>query len=194
MRRDRYDDPYRSRKDFEREVLRPDWGRPHPSDPNWEDGHYHGMRGGGGPWQACYGRHRLDHRADLGRAGGFEGRYGRPAGGFSRDGLLRLDGARADEGWAPRPWRYDDALRGGAQDGGVCDDMRYLRQYNSASAELRYGHDYRRAYGWAERTHHGGHYPDEGPTRERDYAGYNRGGWAAGTGIGPGTRGSIPSR
>jgi hypothetical protein len=194
MRRDPYDDPYRSRAAFERAVLRPDWGRPHPSDPNWEDGHYHGMRSAGGPWQAAYGRHRLAHREDLRGVGGFEGRYGRPAGGFARDGLLRLEAARAEERVAPGPWRYDDALRGGAQDGGVREDMRYLRQYNSSSRELRDGGDDRRSFGWAERAHRGEHYPDDGPTRERDYGGYNRAGWAAGTRVGPGSRGAGPNR
>ena len=92
------DDAYGTRKGFEREVLRPDWGRAHPSDPNWVDGQYHGMREVGGPWLAAYGRHRTASREDLGSAGGVEGRYGHPAGGFARDGLLRLDSPRAADG------------------------------------------------------------------------------------------------
>jgi hypothetical protein len=194
-RRNRYDDPYQDRQQFERAVLRPDWGRGHPTDPNWRDGHYHGMRSEGGRWQGSYGRYRLAHREDVRGAGGFEGRYGRPAGGFDEHGILRMEGRRESDRLPRRDWRYDDAFRDAGPDwqgGGVREDMGYLRQYNTRSPELR--HPGQRGFGWAERAHYGNLYRDEGPTREREYGGYNRGGWAAGSWPGPGSRGSLPNR
>ena len=185
----RYDHPYRGREQYERSVLRPDWGRPHPGDPNWLDGHYHGLRSDGGRWQGSYDRYRRYHADDLGGWGGYDGRYSRPMGGFRRDGLLGYDDRR---GWRREPpgmpYREDVDADPEWQGGGVRDDMGYLRQYNSRSPEVRYGHDYRRSFGWAERGHFGNPYHDEGPTREREYGGYNRAGWAPGTGPGPGSR------
>lgn len=148
MRRPRYEESGMDRQRWEREVLRPDWGTPHPSDPNWRDGHYHGMRSAGGPWQASYGLHRVSRREDLGGSGGLEGRYSRPMGGFGRDGLLGYEDRRS----VPReprrrderpPLDYDESWQGG----GVRGDAGYLRQYNSRSPELRYGHDYQRSPG-----------------------------------------------
>jgi len=189
MRRDRYDDPYHSRHGFERAVLRPDWGRPHPSDPNWRDGWYHGMRSAGAAWQAPYDALRRYHEEDLRGWGGYQGRYGRPVGEFRESGLLRMEGRRAVDREDRVPPRYAaDYGEPEWQGGGVSEDVRYLRQYNGRSPELRYGRDYRRSYGWAERAHHDEHYPDDGPTRELEYAGYNRAGWAPGTWPGPGSR------
>jgi hypothetical protein len=189
MRRNRYDDPYSTRHGFEREVLRPDWGSPHPTDPNWSDGWYHGMRSQGGSWQARYDRLRRDREEDLRRFGGYQGRYGRPAGDFARSGLLRMEGRGGEDGLPRQAPRYAaDYGEPGWQGGGVREDMGYLRQYNGRSPELRYGGDYRRSYGWAERAHFDEHYPDDGPTRERAYGGYNSAGWAPGTWPGPGSR------
>jgi hypothetical protein len=197
MRDNRYDDPYRSRASYERAVLRPDWGRPHPGDPNWADGHYHGMRSAGGPWQAPYGRYRHAHEADRGGWGGYEGRYARPPGGFGPDGLLGMDGRRSEDREPRRPWRYDEDFRDagpGWQGGGVRGDAEYLRQYNSRSPGLDRGGPPRRGYSHAEGYAAGARYPDEGRTRERAYGGYNQGGWAGGTRPGPGTRAARPNR
>ena len=167
MRRDRYDDPYQSRAGFERAVLRPDWGRSHPSDPNWRDGWYHGMRSGGAPWQARYDQLRREHAEDLRGWGGYQGRYGRPVGEFTRSGLLRMDGRRdSDREHRTAPRYAADYGEPEWQGGGVSEDVRYLRQYNSRSPELHYGYDYRRYYGSG---HLDEHYEDDGPTLEREY-------------------------
>jgi hypothetical protein len=131
MRRQRYDDPYRERWPYERAVLRPDWGRAHPDDPNWRDGRYHGMRTGGDAWQAPYGRYRMAHRGDLGGWGGYPGRYDRPPGGFDDAGLLGMAGRRAADRLPRRP-DYDADFREMDprwQDGGM--DGSYLRQLDS---------------------------------------------------------------
>lgn len=190
MRRSRYDEGSGAdRWRWEREVLRPDWGRPHPDDPNWRDGQYHGLRSGGGPWQGAYGRQREASREDLGGWGGVQGRYRRPMGGFGRDGLLGYEERRRAlrDPVSPaetHPYMEEDSWQGGGVRGGVG----YLRQYNARSPALRYGREFDRGYGWVEREHHGNLYPDPGPTREREYGGYNRAGWAPGTWVGPGSR------
>ena len=55
-----YDDPYRRGY-----PMTPEWGRPHPLDPNWADGEYHGNRMRAQPGHGAYGFHRQVHEHDL---------------------------------------------------------------------------------------------------------------------------------
>lgn len=198
----RYDDPY-----FQGYSMGPEWGRPHPMDPNWSDGEYHGNRMGWSHRQGAYGFHRQVREHDLQGHGGFDGIYDEGPGAYNREGQFvhpyfqgRMQHPRS------RPQRgYDAGMRRGydrgmcdgygagpqhGTDGGVRGDTRFLRQYNAASPGLRGGYD--RGYGWAPSG------PREGgltnpqlrgrPTDERRYAGYNRGGFAQeqGPGLDPG--------
>lgn len=201
--------------------LKPEWGQPHPSDPNWADGHYHGNRMRGNEQQAAYGLHRLHHQRDLGGSGGFDGRYDEGQGWFDRGGLyhdphqqehtLANGGPRGyDRGFQGRRLDYDDyarweegfayEARGEEHDGGVRRDARYLRQYNANSPMLREGRGYDRGFGYAGGAERGpgGWDGTGGPRRERTDErgsnGYNTGGFAEGKFAGPGTRGSIPNR
>ena len=118
-------------------------------------------------------------------------------GGFGRDGLLHYEDRRAERRHPLPTGRYDEDLRGADprwEGGGVHGDAGYLRQYNSRSPAVRYGEEYRRGSGWAERAHHGNPYPVEEPTHEREYGGYNSAGWAPGTWPGPGSRAWNPGR
>lgn len=173
----------------------PHWGNRDDPDPNWRGGHYHGMRmDPSGRYQAAYGRYRQDHARDLGGYGGFDGRHDSGPGRWDREGLYHdpFDeerhhhryGAYGPRRPVSRP--YDRPYR---EDGGVRGDNRYLRQYNAHSPELRRGYD--RGYGYAEG-------PDAPPmrgvdarggrTREREYGGYNTGGFSDGKYPDPGIR------
>ena len=183
----RYDDPY-----FRGYPMGPEWGRPHPMDPNWSDGEYHGNRMDGSHRQGAYGSHRRVREHDLQGYGGFDGIYDEGPGAYNREGQFehpyfqgRMQHPRS------RPVRpgYDASMRY-AQDGGVRNDTRFLRQYNAQSPELRGGYD--RGYGWAPAGPREGGYTTpaaRGRTDERNYAGYNRGGFApqpGGPGLNPG--------
>ncbi|HEU0014296.1 MAG TPA: hypothetical protein VFQ45_11465 [Longimicrobium sp.] len=174
----RYDDPYR--RGYE---MGPQWGRPHPLDPNWSDGDYHGQRMGWDHRQGAYGFLRQHREHDLGGHGGFDGRYDEPEGRYGRDGLWRhpMDAGRVEHPHS-RHLPYDRDLRR-VEDGGVRAGNQYLRQYNANSPELRRGYD--RGYGWAPGPSGEGRLTRaglRGDTRERGYAGYNRGGFAEGGG------------
>ena len=172
----RYDDPFRRGY-----PMGPEWGRPHPMDPNWADGAYHGHRMGWDHRQAAYGFHRQTRERDLQGYGGFDGIYDEGTGSYE-NGFFRhpyFEGHMQHP--RSQPERYDAGMRH-MEDGGVRRDTRYLRQYNSQSPMLRGGGGYDRGYGWAPGS------PREGeltnpqlrgrPTNERGYAGYNRGGFA----------------
>ena len=138
-------------------------------DPNYRGGGYHGMRmQPGRPGQAAYGDYRFEHRDDLGRYGGYDGRYDAGPGrmdehGIFRDPFDRDPGRYAGTRWGPRPEDY-----GREERSGVSRDLRYLRQYNSQSPALRGGRAYDRSYGRAEGEP--GRHPGEGtPTRD-DYS------------------------
>jgi hypothetical protein len=198
-----YDDPY-----FSGYPMGPQWGRPHPMDPNWSDGEYHGNRMDWSHRQGAYGFHRQAREHDLQGYGGFDGIYDQGPGTYNAEGQFQhpyfqgrtqpprgrgtASHGRYDAGMRGRydagmRGRYDAGMRGGygagpqhGTNGGVRGDTRFLRQYNAGSPGLRGGYD--RGYGWAP----GG--PREGgltnpqmrgrETNERGYAGYNRGGFA----------------
>ncbi len=200
MARHSYDN--REYKGIQQNSLRPDWGRPHPSDPNWADGHYHGMREEPGSWQGAYGHYRREHAQDLGAWGGYEGRYRQPPGGFNREGWLQDPFDRQAHGARGRPVGglrgYDARMTGDARDGGVRYDNQYLRQFNRNSVAFRTGRGYDRNYGHAPGPREiGGSYTDQlrrPDPREHSYSGYNRSGFAPGNQPPPGTRGSKPNR
>lgn len=91
---------------------------PHGMDPNYRGG-YGGMRMGGHPGQAAYGRYRMGHGDDLGGANGAFGMYpgrgmytGEYEAGYDRPG---------HRGYEPN-WHgggYDRGVRGGRGGGGV---------------------------------------------------------------------------
>ncbi|HEX6037050.1 hypothetical protein [Longimicrobium sp.] len=206
-----YDDP-----NYRGYPMGPQWGRPHPMDPNWSDGQYHGTRMDWSHRQGAYGFHRQMREHDLQGYGGFNGLYDEGPGAYNAEGQFehpyfrgRVQSPRARA--LPRGYdagmrgRYDQGMRGrydaGMRDGygagprhgsngGVRADTRFLRQYNAGSPGLRGGYD--RGYGWAPSG------PREGEltnphlrgreTNERGYAGYNRGGFAQeqGPGLDPG--------
>jgi hypothetical protein len=183
-----------------REIsMRPEWGRPHPSDPNWADGEYHGMRMRGDDRSAAYGLNRLNSREDLGGWGGYDGRYDSEPGTFDLEGIYHDDFHGQGRGF-----RYDREFRGRAEfrqdpgGGGVHGDNRYLRQYNARSPELERGYD--RGFGWAGGPEgRPGGWDESGgprgrPTDERRYGGYSTGGFAEGKLAGPGTRQAKPNR
>lgn len=198
----RYDERFRG----DEMHLRPEWGRPHPSDPNWRDGGYHGMRMQYGPRQGAYGWYRQTHAYDLGGAGGVDGIYDEGRGGFDDEGIYHhphfgggrgrgydrsYDGgyrSRADayDGGYRRP-RYDGGYRGRGydaplrhvEDGGVRGDQRHLRQYNRNSSALRYGSEYDRGFGHAPGARGEGQYVPDAARRRvnpHGFSGYNRGG------------------
>ena len=186
----RYDDPYRRGYSMD-----PDWGRPHPLDPNWADGEYHGMRMQRQPGHAAYGFHRQVRENDLQGYGGFDGIYDEGPGRYNREGQFQHPYFHGQmQHPRSQPLRYDAGMRH-VEDGGVRGDTRYLRQYNAQSPMLR-GGGYDRGYGWAPAGGREGELtrPDLRGERtdERGYAGYNRGGFAAeqGPGLDPGRRGA----
>lgn len=204
MARHGYDN--REYKGIQQNSLRPDWGRPQPLDPNWADGHYHGMREEEGNWQGAYGHYRREHSRELGGWGGYEGRYRQPPGGFNREGWLQDPFDRSPHGAQGRPLHgirgYDRQMRGDAGDGGVRYDNQYLQQYNRDSLAFRTGRGYDRSYGWAPGAReiarsYDANYNDHlrhRQTQEHSYSGYNRGGFTPGTQPKPGTRASKPNR
>jgi hypothetical protein len=143
----RYDDPYKGGY-----PMGPEWGRPHHLDPNWRDGEYHGMRMRRDHEHGAYGFLRQMHEGDLQGHGGFDGIYDEGPGGYGADGIYEHPYFRG----RVRHGRSADVTRGGydavyrhVENGGVPRDLRYLRQYNSASPMLRQGGGYDRGYGWA---------------------------------------------
>ncbi|HEX8454844.1 MAG TPA: hypothetical protein VF647_22390 [Longimicrobium sp.] len=204
MARHGYDN--REYKGIQQNSVRPDWGRPHPLDPNWADGHYHGMREDQGNWQGAYGHYRREHSQELGGWGGYEGRYRQPPGGFNREGWFQDPFDRGPHGAQGRPLNgirgYDRQMRGDAHDGGVRYDNQHLQQYNRDSLAFRTGRGYDRSYGWAPGAReiargYDGNYADHlrhRPTQEHSYSGYNRGGFTPGNQPQPGSRASKPNR
>ncbi|HEX8430404.1 MAG TPA: hypothetical protein VF625_03920 [Longimicrobium sp.] len=180
----------------------PQFGRPHPADPNWADGNYHGNREAGGAGQAAYGHYRREHVTDLGGSGGFDGRYAEGRGYYDRDGIFRQQFDARPHGALGRPVRgiqgYDaDHRPADARNGGVRGDNRYLQQYNNESVAFRTGRGYDRNFGWApgQREVSGYDRSFRGqPLREHTSNGYNRSGYAQGNQYGPGPRDNKPNR
>lgn len=153
-------------------------------DPNFRGGRYHGQRmRQGRESQAAYGRHRLYHREDLGRFGGFEGRYSAGPGRMDGEGLYR-------EPFDEEPGRYARTRFGPTREdwerverSGVNPELRYLRDYNAHSPELREGDN--RSFGYAGGEP--GARPGEGPwTRDRFSRAANRYGTREGPGFAEG--------
>lgn len=189
----RYDDPY-----FRGYPMGPEWGRPHPMDPNWHDGEYHGQRMGWDHRQAGYGFHRRMREQDLQGYGGFDGIYDEGTGSYNAEGQFDhpyFHGRMEHPRTRPMTLGYDAGMRH-VEDGGVRGDASYLRQYNANSPMLRGGGGYDRGFGWAPAGHREGGFTNPGPrgrpTDERGYAGYNRGGFAPeqGPGLDPGRGGA----
>ena len=181
----RYDDPYRRGY-----PMAPDWGRPHPLDPNWADGEYHGMRMQRQPGHGAYGFHRQMRERDLQGYGGFDGIYYEGPGQYDSAGVYRhpyfegrLQHGRSHDVTAMGGY---DAVYRHVENGGVHRDTRYLRQYNAESPALRGRGGYDRSYGHAPAGGRDGELtrPDiyGARTDERGYNGYNRGGFAPGQG------------
>ncbi len=172
----RYDDP-----NYGGYPMGPEWGRPHPMDPNWSDGTYRGARMGWSHHQGGYGYHRQMREQDLMGHGGFDGIYDEGPGRYNAEGQFEhpyFYGHMQHPRSRPLRHGYDAGMRF-VQDGGVRGDTRYLRQYNAHSPALRGPYD--RGYGWAPAgPHEGGFRPDPRghETEEHRYAGYNRGGFA----------------
>lgn len=166
-------------------------------DPNWRGGTYHGMRMQGSSRQAAYGQERFQRQADLGGAGGFDGRYDLPEGHYDANGFYREQWEGRTRGAVPGRWlghpRYDHDVRR-VEDGGVRYDREYLRQYNAQSPGLQQGGP-RRSWGFSD-AHDAppmrGHDARGQQTDEHGSMGYNTGGFASNGFQGPGTRGSIP--
>jgi hypothetical protein len=184
----RYDDPY-----YGGYPMGPEWGRPHPMDPNWADGEYHGQRMGWDHRQAGYGYHRQMRERDLQGYGGFDGIYDEGPGRYNAEGQFEhpyFRGEMRHPRSRPEPRGYDRGMRH-VEDGGVRGDARFLRQYNANSPQLR-GGGYDRGFGWAPAGPREGQLTNPGlrgrPTDERGYAGYNRGGFAPDAG----PRGASP--
>lgn len=183
----RYDDPY-----YRGFPMGPQWGRPHPLDPNWADGEYHGQRMNPDRHNAAYGWYRQAHERDLQSHGGFDGIYDEGQGSFDQGGIHHhaMYGGRVQRPRTqaiPRHGRYDAQFRH-VENGGVQRDTRYLGQYNRNSVALRYGSEYDRGYGQAPGPRGEGRYiPDSvrAGTNERGYNGYNRGGFAPPNGLDP---------
>lgn len=89
MARDESRDGYGA--DFRQLSMRPHWNDHESLDPNYRGGGYHGMRMEPGTrGRAAYGWNRQVQDPDLGRFGGFDGRYGGHRGGrFDEEGLFR---------------------------------------------------------------------------------------------------------
>ncbi len=179
----------------------PGWGWDDNDDPNWRGGTYHGLRMQGDSHRAAYGRERFYHQADLGGAGGFDGRYDLPDGWYDRDGLYHEQWEGNTRGGAvPGRWlghpRYDEGMRR-VEDGGVRYDREYLRQYNANSPAIQHGGP-RRSWGFSEGPGappmRGRHDTRDRPTGERGSPGYDTGVFADNGFQGPGTRGSIPTQ
>jgi len=178
----------------------PGWGWGDDRDPNWRGGSYHGQRMDGGSWQAAYGRNRFDHQADLGGAGGFDGRYDLPEGFYDRNGYYHEQREGRTQGNVPGRWlgqpRYDQELRADAS--GVRYDREYLRQYNANSPALRQGGGPDRSWGFSAGQNappmRGRHDARDQRTDERGAQGYNSGGFSSHGYQGPGTRGSLPTQ
>ncbi|HYH80753.1 MAG TPA: hypothetical protein VEX86_13200 [Longimicrobium sp.] len=178
----------------------PGWGwGGQDRDPNWQGGTYHGMRmEGGGSHQAAYGRDRFHRQADLGGAGGFDGRYDLPEGYYDANGYYHEQWEGQGRGGVPGRWlghpRYDHDVRR-VENGGVRYDREYLRQYNAHSPGLGTGGP-RRSWGFSDAHDappmRGRHDARDVRTDERGYVGYNTGGFADNGFQGPGTRQSIP--
>lgn len=96
-------------------------------DPNYL-GHYGGMRMGGGPGQAEYGRYRMRHPRDYDGAGGPFGRYDRD---------LQYTGEYEAGYDRPRGGGYDRGWRGGVRD--LRRDRETMRGFNANSPALRPG-------------------------------------------------------
>lgn len=203
----RYDNSYGYGVDYRHVSLRPQWNDPQSLDPNYQGGGYHGMRMEPGTrGQAAYGWQRQAEASDLGRYGGFDGRYGGHRGGFfDREGLFRdpfderyptnlgqphthaplQRGVEPRPGYAPqggdrpgpgKPRQFEHQQE---SDGGVRHDNRFLRQYNANSVALREGRGYDRGFGWADRRPDPrADNPRNAPTHEHGYAGWNSAGWS----------------
>jgi hypothetical protein len=198
---DRYDHP-EYRRGYDRHSygprgyeMGPGWGW-QGGDPNYRDGHYHGLRmRGDGRHVADYGRYRFFHQYDLGASGGFDGRNDLPDGWWDRRGYYHEQFERGDGRFEPRyvpaPPREDGPRM--ESGGGVHYDREYLRQYNAYSPGLREG----RGWGYApgpDAPSMRGEDARGRRTDERGHVGYNRGGFAEGKFPGPGTRDSIPTQ
>jgi|GEM_PF-1429784 len=177
----------------------PGWGwRGDDRDPNWRGGTYNGMRMQGSSRQAAYGHERFLHQADLGGAGGFDGRYDLPEGRYDAEGLYHEQWEGRTRGAVPGRWtghpRYDQDVRR-VENGGVRYDREYLRQYNAQSPSLRQPGGPQRSWGFSEgpgAPPMRGHDTRGQRTDERGAMGYNTGGFAGNGFQGPGTRGSAP--
>ncbi|HEX9936683.1 MAG TPA: hypothetical protein VGB15_06160 [Longimicrobium sp.] len=176
----------------------PGWAWSDDRDPNWRGGTYQGMRMQGDSRQAAYGHDRFHRQADLGGAGGFDGRYDLPNGFYDANGYYHEQWEGQAHGAVPGRWlghaRYDADVRR-VENGGVQYDREYLRQYNGNSPALRHGGP-QRSWGFSAGPDappmRGRHDARDQPTDERGYNGYNTGGFSGHGYQGPGTRGSIP--
>jgi hypothetical protein len=182
-----YDDPY-----YRGFPMGPQWGRPHPLDPNWADGEYHGQRMEFDHRHGAYGWYRRAHERDLQSSGGFDGIYDEGDGRYDAHGIYhhpmyhgRVQQPRTRG--MPRDYRYDAQYRH-VENGGVRRDSRFLGQYNRNSVGLRYGSEYDRGYGHAPGARGEGRFVPPSARanpNERGYAGYNRGGFAPSRGLDP---------
>jgi len=129
--------------------MRPEWGEPHPRDPNWRDGEYHGHRLHYDHRYGAYGMHRREHEYDLGGHGGFDGIYDEGPGGFDRHGVYHHPyfQGRVRHPHSERAAPHYDLEYRHELVGGIRRDTRYLRQYNAHSPELDRGDDH--GFGWA---------------------------------------------
>lgn len=176
----------------------PGWAWTDDRDPNWRGGTYHGMRMHGDSRQAAYGHDRFNRQADLGGAGGFDGRYDLPNGFYDGNGYYHEQWEGQTQGAVPGRWlghpRYDGDIRR-VENGGVQYDREYLRQYNANSPALRHGGP-NRSWGFSAGPDappmRGRHDARDQRTDERGTMGYNTGGFSDNGFQGPGTRGSIP--
>jgi hypothetical protein len=180
----RYEDDYwDQRKGLPVRPIR----RPSNLDPNYHDGEYHGERFDAGyEGQAPYGRHRMWRANDLGRYGGFDGRYDAGEGWVDEDGIWHDpfdERGTGREAGVRRPYGERDFYRSG---GGVRRDMGYLKDFNAYSPALRGRHRYDRNFGYAEGSPGGprrGHTPydrDHFQNPENRYGGYNSAGFSEG--------------
>lgn len=174
------DDFWEARRGF---SMRPRRG-PSRLDPNYRDGEYYGERFDAGyPGQARYGRHRMEHANDLGRYGGFDGRYDAGEGYMDEHGIFRdpFDEGAGHQAGLRHPYSERDFYRSG---GGVRRDMGYLEDFNSHSPALHGGNRYDRDFGHAGGEPGGprrGHTPydrDHFARAENRYGGYNSAGFA----------------
>ena len=182
-----YDDPY-----YRGYPMGPQWGQPHPLDPNWADAEYHGGRMEFDHRHGAYGWYRQAHERDLQSSGGFDGIYDEGPGRYDAHGVYhhpmhrgRVQRPRTQG--MPRDYRYD-AQYHHVENGGVRQDSRFLGQYNRNSVGLRYGGEYDRGFGHAPGGQGEGRFvppSSRAHPNERGYAGYNRGGFAPARGLDP---------